>query len=141
MFVPVRRSRGQSEDASTRGEKGERVPLMLRHPKRTLLVGVIVVALLSIFGFSLEATWSRIIRIPMYSPVFLRDYRNPPVRSQAWRNLYLTGIIRTHPSVASTGCALGSGVETGQAICKDLGRKTDLLSTMNAFRLKRLPRA
>jgi RND superfamily putative drug exporter len=36
------------------GEKDERPPLMLRHPKRTLIVGLIVVALLSIFGFSLE---------------------------------------------------------------------------------------
>jgi hypothetical protein len=50
--VPVRRSRGRSDGA--RDEKGKRAPLMLRHPKRSLLVGVIVVALLSVFGFSLE---------------------------------------------------------------------------------------
>ncbi len=93
-----------------------------------------------IFGFHLDTTWTRIIRIPLYSPVFLRDYRNPPVQSPTWRNLYLTGIIRTHPSVASTGCALESGVETGRAILKGLGRETDLLSAMKAFRLKRMPR-
>jgi RND superfamily putative drug exporter len=50
----VRRSRGQSDDARAEGEGDKRPPLMLRHPKRSLLVGVIVVALLSVFGFSLE---------------------------------------------------------------------------------------
>ncbi len=50
----MRRSRGQSDDARAEREDDKRPPLMLRHPKRSLLVGVIVVALLSIFGFSLE---------------------------------------------------------------------------------------
>ena len=36
------------------GRDEKRPPLMLRHPKRSLLVGVIVVAFLSVFGFSLE---------------------------------------------------------------------------------------
>lgn len=50
----MRRSRGQSDDARAKREDEKRPPLMLRHPKRSLLVGVIVVALLSVFGFSLE---------------------------------------------------------------------------------------
>ncbi|HVY78915.1 MAG TPA: MMPL family transporter [Solirubrobacterales bacterium] len=52
----MRRSRGPSSGACTApdGEVEKRPPLLLRYPKRTLLLGVIVVAFLSIFGFSLE---------------------------------------------------------------------------------------
>jgi putative drug exporter of the RND superfamily len=54
MRVPVRRSRGRSDGARAEREDESRPPLMLRYPKRSLLIGVIVVALLSVFGFSLE---------------------------------------------------------------------------------------
>ena len=50
----MRRSRGQSDDARAKRGTEPRPPLMLRHPKRSLLVGLIVVGLLSVFGFSLE---------------------------------------------------------------------------------------
>jgi RND superfamily putative drug exporter len=54
MLVPVRRSRGRNDDPRARRREDERPPLALRHPKRTLVVGLIVVAFLAIFGFSLE---------------------------------------------------------------------------------------
>lgn len=54
MRVPVRRSRGKNGGARPEREDEKRPPLMLRHPKRALAAGALVVALLSIFGFSLE---------------------------------------------------------------------------------------
>lgn len=59
-----------------------------------------------IFGFDLEPFWTNVARIPMYSPVFHRGYRNPPLKSASWSNLYFAGNYRTFPSVASTGTAL-----------------------------------
>jgi hypothetical protein len=47
----------------------------------------------------------------MYSPVFLRGYRNPPVRSESWPNVFFAGNYRTFPSIASTGTALQSGLD------------------------------
>ena len=32
----------------------------------------------SLFGFELETSWVRLSRIPLYSPIFTHDYRNPP---------------------------------------------------------------
>ena len=55
----------------------------------------------------------------MYSPVFFRHYRNPPIRSTTWSNLWFAGNYRTFPSIVSTGTALGSGVETGAAMAPD----------------------
>ena len=49
----------------------------------------------------------------MYSPVFGRSFRNPPIRSASWENVYFAGNYRTFPSIVSTGTALGSGLETG----------------------------
>jgi protoporphyrinogen oxidase len=79
-----------------------------------------------IFGFEPDPFWTHISRIPMYSPVFVRGFRNPPVRSTSWRNLYFAGNYRTFPSVATTGTALGSGVEAADAVLKDFGRVTDV---------------
>ena len=72
-----------------------------------------------IFGFELSPFWVNVARIPMYSPVFDRDYRNPPVRSETWRNVYFAGNYRTFPSVASTGTALASGLEAARAVLAD----------------------
>jgi protoporphyrinogen oxidase len=95
----------------------------------------------SVFGFELKPHWTHITRVPMYSPVFVRSFRNPPIRSTSWRNLYFAGNYRTFPSVASTGTALGSGVETGQAILEDLGQPSDLPDRIGSFRLTSMPRA
>jgi hypothetical protein len=95
----------------------------------------------SVFGFELNPHWTHISRVPMYSPVFVRSFRNPPIRSTSWRNLYFTGNYRTFPSVASTGTALGSGIETGAALLHDLRQQTDLVDSIGRFRLPSMPRA
>jgi protoporphyrinogen oxidase len=93
-----------------------------------------------IFGFDLEPFWRQITRIPMYSPIFGLGYRNPPVRSASWRNVYFAGNYRTFPSIASTGTALGSGVEAAAAILKDRDQTSELPGTLRDFRLRGRPR-
>jgi protoporphyrinogen oxidase len=94
-----------------------------------------------VFGFDLEPFWTHITRVPMYSPVFHRSYRNPPVRSASWRNVYFAGNYRTFPSIVSTGTALRSGLETGRRILDDHGQQTDLPAAAAGFRLRSMPRA
>lgn len=93
----------------------------------------------SVFGRELDAFWTHIARVPMYSPVFGRHYRNPPIRSATLRNTWFAGNYRTFPSVVSTGTALGSGVETGAAVLSAVGRHTDLGEAIKRFRLKAMP--
>ena len=81
----------------------------------------------AIFGFELTPFWVNVARIPMYSPVFDRQYRNPPVRSDTWRNVYFAGNYRTFPSVASTGTALASGLEAARAVLEDHGAPGELV--------------
>jgi protoporphyrinogen oxidase len=69
-----------------------------------------------VFGQRLSFSWIQVSRVPMYSPIFVAGFRNPPVRSITWDNLYFAGNYRTFPSVASTGTALASGVEAARAI-------------------------
>lgn len=95
----------------------------------------------AVFGFELEPFWTHVARVPMYSPVFGRSYRNPPVRSASWENVYFAGNYRTFPSIVSTGTALGSGLETGEAVLRDYGIRTGLPAAAQAFRLGRMPRA
>ncbi len=93
-----------------------------------------------LFGFELEPTWTHLARMPMYSPVLVRGYRNPPVRSQSWKNLYFAGNYRTYPSTVTTGTALYSGLETGRAILRDSGIAFDPLRAANDFQLTSMPR-
>jgi protoporphyrinogen oxidase len=93
-----------------------------------------------IFGVSLTPFWKNIARLPLYSPIFSPGYRNPPSRSPAWRNLYFAGNYRTFPSVASTGTALGSGLDAARQVLADHGQSTDLPEQVRAFRLRRMPR-
>jgi protoporphyrinogen oxidase len=86
-----------------------------------------------IFGFELEPFWTHLTRLPLYSPVFLASYCNPPVRSASWGNVYFAGNHRTFPSIASTGTALWSGLEAGQALLETRGERTDLPSIAAAF--------
>jgi protoporphyrinogen oxidase len=94
-----------------------------------------------VFGVDLEPIWTHVARVPMYSPIFHRSYRNPPVRSESWRNLYFAGNYRTFPSIVSTGTALGSGLEAGAVVLRDQGRHTDLPVAAAGFQLRTMPRA
>ena len=94
----------------------------------------------AVFGSELDPFWTHIARVPMYSPVVGRHFRNPPIRSETWRNVWFAGNYRTFPSVLSTGTALGSGVETGTAILAAHGMATDLSESIARFRLKEMPR-
>jgi protoporphyrinogen oxidase len=95
----------------------------------------------AVFGFALEPFWTHVSRVPMYSPVFSRTFRNPPIRSTSWRNVYFAGNYRTFPSIVSTGTALGSGVSAASALLQDQGRLTDLPAAVARFRLRSMPRA
>ncbi len=94
-----------------------------------------------IFGFELEPDWRQITRIPMYSPVFVPEYRNPEVKSTTLRNVYFAGNYMTFPSVASTGTALHSGLETARAILQDHQQDTSVLDEVAALRINRFPAA
>jgi len=94
-----------------------------------------------VFGFDLEPFWTRVSRVPMYSPVFSRDFRNPPIHSTSWRNVYFAGNYRTFPSIVSTGTALGSGVAAASALLQEQERSTELPGALARFRLRSMPRA
>lgn len=113
---------------------------LFRQPDDELIAGYLS-DFRDIFGFELAPFWTNIARIPMYSPIFVRDYRNLAVRSTTWRNLYFAGNYRTFPSVASTGTALASGLETGQTILQDHAQHSELPAAVEAFRLRSMPRA
>jgi hypothetical protein len=81
-----------------------------------------------------------VARVPMYSPILGRSFRNPPVRSRSWSNVYFAGNYRTFPSIVSTGTALGSGVDTGGSMVEDMGGRSELRETIARFRLRRMPR-
>ena len=98
------------------------------------LLGAYLEDFRTIFGFELEPFWTHIARIPMYSPVFGRGYRNPPLRSSSFPNLYFSGNYRTVPSVASTGTAMRSGLETADAILRDHGSRSEMLLHADRFR-------
>ncbi len=94
----------------------------------------------AIFGCDLDPFWTNVARVPMYSPIFRRSYHNPPVRSSTWSNVYFAGNYRTFPSVASTGTALGSGLDAGAAILADRGQVTEIPEAARRFRLCSMPR-
>jgi protoporphyrinogen oxidase len=79
---------------------------------------------LQVFGSDLQASWFNVARVPLYSPVLVKGYRNPPLQSQSFANLYFAGNYRTYPSIVSTGTALASGVHAAQAILRDSGEAT-----------------
>jgi protoporphyrinogen oxidase len=93
-----------------------------------------------LFGLDLVAHWKHLSRIPLYSPVFERDYRNPPPRSASLANVRFAGTYRTHPSVASTGTALQSGLECAARILADHGLPDALAAEARLFRPGHLER-
>ncbi|MEO8359877.1 MAG: FAD-dependent oxidoreductase [Vicinamibacteria bacterium] len=88
----------------------------------------------AIFGFDLEPFWTNVARVPMYSPVFTKGYRNPPPRSTRFSNVYFAGNYRTFPSIVSTGTALLSGLQTAEVILKDCGLPEGLAEAARSFR-------
>ena len=88
-----------------------------------------------VFGFELEPQWTRLVRLPLYSPVFHRGYRNPAVRSRRWPQVYFAGNYRTFPSIASTGTALRSGVDAAVALLEQTGGSTPVPTEIDGFRL------
>jgi protoporphyrinogen oxidase len=69
-----------------------------------------------VFGEELHARWIQVNRIPMYSPVLVKNFKNPPIASTRFGNLFFAGNYRTFPSVVSTGTAMHSGLEAANAI-------------------------
>ncbi len=70
----------------------------------------------TVFGFDLDPHWVHVSRVPMYAPVMRRGFRNLPVRSATFRNVFFAGNYRTFPSILSTGTAIESGRETAREI-------------------------
>lgn len=94
-----------------------------------------------IFGADLEPSWWRIGRLPLYSPVFRRGYRNPPARSATYDNVWFAGNYRTFPSIASTGTALASGLDAAGRLLSAAGvAHDDLARQAAAHRLRAMPR-
>jgi protoporphyrinogen oxidase len=91
----------------------------------------------AVFGVPLDAKWTVVNRVRAYSPIFTPDYRNVPVRSTRLSNVYFTGNYRTFPSIASTGTALGAGLDTADAIDD---RTRTLRGHARTFRLRSMPR-
>jgi protoporphyrinogen oxidase len=91
----------------------------------------------AIMGRPLDARWTVVNRIRAYSPIFTPDYRNVAVRSTRFANVFFTGNYRTFPSIASTGTALRSGLDTAEAIDRRAAALTDEAST---YRLRGMPK-
>lgn len=68
------------------------------------------------FGVALTPRWAQVSRIRHYSPIFVRAYRNPPIRVPELGNLYLAGNYRTCPTLASTGTAIASGLQCARLL-------------------------
>lgn len=68
-----------------------------------------------LFGDQIEPEWSHTSRISHYSPVFVHGYANPAVTHPKLSNLFLAGNHRTFPVLATTGSAMGSGIEAARA--------------------------
>jgi protoporphyrinogen oxidase len=97
-----------------------------------------------IFGLPLRPQWWKINRIPMYAPVLTPRFRNPPIRSTSFSNLYFAGNYRTFPSILSTGTAMRSGIQAGETLLREIGasaRDGDLSTEVERFRLRAMPHA
>lgn len=75
------------------------------------------------FGVRIQPEWTHTSRISLYSPVFVNGYQNPPVQHSQLANLFLAGNHRTFPVLATTGSAMGSGVEAAHAILSSDGAR------------------
>ena len=87
-----------------------------------------------LFGGNLNPRWTQVNRLPMYSPVFFRGYRNPGPHSTRFRNLYFAGNFCTFPSVASTGTALYSGLEAARVLLGGGAGQENVMQAAERFR-------
>ena len=76
----------------------------------------------AVFGFALEPFWTHVARIPMYSPILGRSFRNPPIRSRSWSNVYFAGNYRTFPSIVSTRMPFASSTAISPSSRKIMSR-------------------
>ena len=74
-------------------------------------------------------------------PCFGRSFRNPPVRSASWENVYFAGNYRTFPSIVSTGTALGSGTRDRRGRAGGSGRSDGAAGHRDGFPPGAMPRA
>ncbi|MGC9982249.1 MAG: FAD-dependent oxidoreductase [Polyangia bacterium] len=129
----------------TIGERGESYVNFVTHTRsRTMpffsqlpedeLCALTLADFREVFGEDLSPRWTQVNRLPMYSPVFLRDYRNPGLHSTRFRNLYFAGNFCTFPSVASTGTALHSGLEAARLLLNGGARQDDIAEAAQRFR-------
>ena len=80
-----------------------------------------------LFGDRIEPEWTHTSRIPHYSPVFVHGYQNPAVRHPKLSNLFLAGNHRTFPVLATTGSAMGSGIEAARAAMNSRALKVGVI--------------
>ena len=81
----------------------------------------------ALFGDRIEPEWSHTSRISHYSPVFVHGYTNPAVTHPKLSNLFLAGNHRTFPVLATTGSAMGSGIEAARAAINSRALKVGML--------------
>lgn len=91
-----------------------------------------------VFKVDLQPLWTQVNRVRAYSPIFTPSYRNVPVRSRRFSNVFFTGNYRTFPSITSTGTALGAGLDTAAAIDR---RTEKLRGDARGYCLRAMPRA
>jgi hypothetical protein len=94
-----------------------------------------------IFGFEMKPFWRHLTKLPLYSPVLVKDFENPPLKSSTWSNLYFAGNYRTFPSTVTTGTALHSGLEAADTILREHGLESEMLTDAATYRLRSMPRA
>src|SRR5206468_1049577 len=73
------------------------------------------------------------------SAIFQLSALNPSIGTPGETCLNFAGNYRTHPSIASTGTALGSGIEAGETILRAHGQGSDLAELARSFRLRSMP--
>jgi protoporphyrinogen oxidase len=107
------------------------------HRSEDAIVGAYLADFSRILGWKLEPSWIKLSRVPIYSPIFVKDYQAPPVKSTFARNVYFAGNYSGPPSIASTGSAMRSGLETADRILADHGRRSTVMSRASAYRAPR----
>lgn len=61
-----------------------------------------------------KTVWDKIFKIRFSQPVFLRDYKNPPIQLED--NLFLTGVYKEYPNPRTMDSAFKSGLKTAEYI-------------------------
>lgn len=61
-----------------------------------------------------KTVWDKIFKFRFSQPVFLRDYKNPPIQLED--NLFLTGVYKEYPNPRTMDSAFRSGLKTAECI-------------------------